>query len=118
VGRPAGRGSGAAPLLTAADALGLLGLLRPRTAIPVHYEGWKHFQQGRDAIEREFASAPEEIPSSVLWLPIGEPVESPRPARTRRGLTMDLELADRVGVVTGPEAVQNLRASKFGLRRL
>jgi L-ascorbate metabolism protein UlaG (beta-lactamase superfamily) len=61
--------------LTAADAVELLGLLRPRTAIPIHYEGWKHFKQGRDAIEREFANAPEEIRSSVRWLPIGEPVE-------------------------------------------
>ena len=25
----------------------------PRTAIPVHYEGWSHFRQGREEIERE-----------------------------------------------------------------
>jgi L-ascorbate metabolism protein UlaG (beta-lactamase superfamily) len=61
--------------LTAADAVELLGLLRPRTAIPIHYEGWKHFKQGREAIEREFASSPEEIGRSIRWLPIGEPVE-------------------------------------------
>jgi L-ascorbate metabolism protein UlaG (beta-lactamase superfamily) len=61
--------------LTAADAVELLGLLRPRTAIPIHYEGWKHFKQGRDAIEREFARAPEEIRGSIRWLPIGVPVE-------------------------------------------
>ena len=30
---------------------------RPRTAIPIHYEGWKHFRQGREAIERVFARA-------------------------------------------------------------
>ena len=28
---------------------------QPHTAIPIHYEGWKHFRQGREAIEREFA---------------------------------------------------------------
>jgi L-ascorbate metabolism protein UlaG (beta-lactamase superfamily) len=61
--------------MTAAQAVELLGLLRPRTAIPIHYEGWKHFKQGREAIEREFASAPEEIRRSIRWLPIGEPVE-------------------------------------------
>jgi L-ascorbate metabolism protein UlaG (beta-lactamase superfamily) len=61
--------------MTAADAVELLSLLRPRTAIPIHYEGWKHFKQGRDAIEREFASTPEEIRRSIRWLPIGEPVE-------------------------------------------
>jgi hypothetical protein len=35
----------------------LPGLLRLRTAIPIHYEDWNHFKHGRDVIEREFASA-------------------------------------------------------------
>ena len=35
--------------------------MRPRTAIPIHYEGWKHFREGRDAIERAFAAAPAEV---------------------------------------------------------
>ena len=34
--------------MTAAEAVELCGLIRPRTAIPIHYEGWKHFRQGRD----------------------------------------------------------------------
>ena len=38
--------------MTADDAVELCGLIRPHTAIPIHYEGWKHFRQGRDAIER------------------------------------------------------------------
>jgi hypothetical protein len=29
----------------------------------LHYEGWKHFEEGREAIEREFARAPEENPA-------------------------------------------------------
>lgn len=57
--------------MTARDAIELCRLLRPRTAIPIHYEGWKHFQQDREAIEREFARAPEEIRRSIRWLPIG-----------------------------------------------
>ena len=61
--------------MTAKEAVELCGLVRPRTAIPVHYEGWKHFRQGREAIEREFADAPEEIRRSVHWLPIGNAVE-------------------------------------------
>ena len=44
-------------------------------SIPIHYEGWKHFREGRDAIERALAGAPEEVRSSVRWLPIGAPVE-------------------------------------------
>ena len=49
--------------------------VRPRTVIPIHYEGWKHFRQGREAIERAFAGAPEDVPKQVRWLPIGAPVE-------------------------------------------
>ena len=47
--------------LTAAEAVELCGLIRPRTVIPIHYEGWKHFREGRAEAEREFARAPEEI---------------------------------------------------------
>ena len=37
-------------------------LVEPRTAIPIHYEGWKHFQRGpRRPIEREFAGAPADV---------------------------------------------------------
>ena len=37
--------------MTARDAVELCRALRPRVAIPVHYEGWSHFHEGRDAIE-------------------------------------------------------------------
>jgi hypothetical protein len=33
--------------------------------------GWKHFREGREAIERELANAPEEIRGRFRWLPIG-----------------------------------------------
>jgi L-ascorbate metabolism protein UlaG (beta-lactamase superfamily) len=57
--------------MTAAQAVELCGLIRPRTVIPIHYEGWKHFREGREAIEREFAKAPEDFRRSVSWLPLG-----------------------------------------------
>ncbi|GAA1018089.1 MBL fold metallo-hydrolase [Acrocarpospora pleiomorpha] len=57
--------------MTARDAVELCGLIRPMTAIPIHYEGWRHFQQGRDAMEREFARAPADIRSRIHWLPVG-----------------------------------------------
>jgi L-ascorbate metabolism protein UlaG (beta-lactamase superfamily) len=63
--------------MTAKDAVELCGLVHPPTAIPIHYEGWKHFRQGREAIESEFARAPEDIRRSVRWLPIGTPVDLP-----------------------------------------
>jgi L-ascorbate metabolism protein UlaG (beta-lactamase superfamily) len=61
--------------MTARDAVELCGLIHPNTAIPVHYEGWKHFRQGREAIEREFARAPEDIRRRLRWLPIGTAVD-------------------------------------------
>ena len=61
--------------MTGAEAVELCGLLRPNTVIPIHYEGWKHFREGRDAVEAEWVGAPEEFRASVRWLPIGEPVE-------------------------------------------
>jgi L-ascorbate metabolism protein UlaG (beta-lactamase superfamily) len=61
--------------MTARDAVELCGLIRPRTAIPIHYEGWKHFRQGAAAVEEEFAHAPEEIRSRIRWLPMGVPVD-------------------------------------------
>jgi L-ascorbate metabolism protein UlaG (beta-lactamase superfamily) len=57
--------------MTARDAVELCRLMRPRTVIPIHYEGWAHFREGREAIERELASAPEEVRRSVRWLPLG-----------------------------------------------
>jgi len=63
--------------MTAKDAVELCGLIHPRTVIPIHYEGWKHFRQGREAIESEFARAPEDIRRSVRWLPIGTAVDLP-----------------------------------------
>jgi len=57
--------------MTAQEAVQLCRLLRPRSAIPVHYEGWTHFRQGRDAIEQEFAQAPADLGRRLQWLPIG-----------------------------------------------
>jgi L-ascorbate metabolism protein UlaG (beta-lactamase superfamily) len=62
--------------MTAREAVELCGLIRPRTVIPIHYEGWKHFRQGREAIEREFATAPQDLQQAIKWLPIGTPVDA------------------------------------------
>jgi L-ascorbate metabolism protein UlaG (beta-lactamase superfamily) len=58
--------------MTAQDMVELCGLLKPRVAIPLHYEGWKHFREGREGIERALAAAPASVRDSVRWLPIGE----------------------------------------------
>ena len=57
--------------MTAKEAIELSRLVRPHTVIPIHYEGWKHFREGRDAIERELANAPEGVRERIRWLPIG-----------------------------------------------
>jgi len=63
--------------MTAREGVELCGLLRPKLVSPVHYEGWTHFRQGREAIERAFARAPEEIRRSLRWLPMGVPTALP-----------------------------------------
>ncbi len=57
--------------MTAKEAVELCELIGPRTIIPIHYEGWKHFREGRDAIEGDFADAPADLRERVRWLPIG-----------------------------------------------
>lgn len=61
--------------MTAHQAVALAELMQPRTIVPIHYEGWKHFREGRETVERELAAAPAEIRDRFRWLPIGEPVE-------------------------------------------
>jgi hypothetical protein len=61
--------------MTAKQGIELTGLLQPREAIPIHYEGWRHFRQGREAIERELSGAPESVRARFRWLPIGEPTQ-------------------------------------------
>ena len=47
----------------------------PRTAIPVHYEGWSHFHEGREAVDAAVAAAPPDVRERVRILPIGETVD-------------------------------------------
>ncbi|RZT07381.1 L-ascorbate metabolism protein UlaG (beta-lactamase superfamily) [Kribbella sp. VKM Ac-2569] len=55
--------------MTGADGVELCSLLKPRTVVPVHYEGWSHFRQGRDGIEAAFSAAGPEL----TWLEPGKP---------------------------------------------
>jgi L-ascorbate metabolism protein UlaG (beta-lactamase superfamily) len=61
--------------MTAREAIELCGLLGPRIVLPVHYEGWSHFHEGREAIERELAAAPQDVRERFRWIPIGEAAE-------------------------------------------
>ncbi len=59
--------------MSAADAVRLGDEIRPRTVVPIHYEGWKHFREGRKDMEAELATAPAAVRDAMRWLPIGEP---------------------------------------------
>jgi L-ascorbate metabolism protein UlaG (beta-lactamase superfamily) len=61
--------------MTAAEAIELCSGLDPQTTIPIHYEGWRHFRQGRDKVEAEFAGAPAGFRESIRWLPLGVATE-------------------------------------------
>ncbi|GIJ70453.1 MBL fold metallo-hydrolase [Virgisporangium ochraceum] len=63
--------------MTGRDGVSLCRQLRPRTILPVHYEGWSHFRDGRAGVERAFAASPPEVRDALRWLTIGapEPVE-------------------------------------------
>ncbi|MGV1049307.1 MAG: MBL fold metallo-hydrolase [Solirubrobacterales bacterium] len=57
--------------MTGADAAELCGRIRPHVAIPIHYEGWKHFREGREGVERDLDAAPDDVRARFRWLPIG-----------------------------------------------
>lgn len=59
--------------MTGRDAVDLCRLARPRVAVPVHYEGWAHFRDGRAGLEAALAAAPVDVRDRVRWLPLGTP---------------------------------------------
>jgi L-ascorbate metabolism protein UlaG (beta-lactamase superfamily) len=61
--------------MTGRDAVQLVGLAAPRVAVPVHYEGWAHFKDGRVGIERALASAPAATRDRVRRLDLGKPTD-------------------------------------------
>jgi L-ascorbate metabolism protein UlaG (beta-lactamase superfamily) len=61
--------------MTARDAVELCRLIRPHTVVPVHFEGWGHFKQGREAIERELTRAPDGIGERFVWPRTGAALE-------------------------------------------
>jgi L-ascorbate metabolism protein UlaG (beta-lactamase superfamily) len=57
--------------MNAAEAVRVAGEFQLQTLLPIHYEGWKHFRQGRADVERAFAAAG--IENRVRWPRAGEP---------------------------------------------
>ncbi|MEU2285239.1 MBL fold metallo-hydrolase [Streptomyces sp. NPDC013178] len=61
--------------LTASRAVELCRALRPHTVLPVHYEGWSHFQEGRRAVENRLTKAPDDLRERFRWLAPGAATE-------------------------------------------
>lgn len=59
--------------MDAKDGVKAAQKLNPQTIIPIHYEGWKHFREGRADIEREFTAAG--LNDKLKWLETGKKVE-------------------------------------------
>jgi L-ascorbate metabolism protein UlaG (beta-lactamase superfamily) len=56
--------------MNAAEAARVAREFDLKTLLPIHYEGWKHFREGRAAAEQTFASAG--VADRVRWLPAGQ----------------------------------------------
>jgi L-ascorbate metabolism protein UlaG (beta-lactamase superfamily) len=61
--------------MSAREAIELTRLIEPRVVIPIHYEGWKHFREGRGEIEAALRDAPPEVRGRFRWLELGVPTE-------------------------------------------
>jgi L-ascorbate metabolism protein UlaG (beta-lactamase superfamily) len=59
--------------LNAREAVHLVHTLEPRMVIPIHYEGWKHFQETGAAAAKVFEAS--DIKDKIRWLPLGKAVE-------------------------------------------
>lgn len=57
---------------TGVEGAQLAALLGDATIIPVHYEGWSHFSEGRAEIEQAFAAAG--LSARLRFLPLGQPI--------------------------------------------
>jgi L-ascorbate metabolism protein UlaG (beta-lactamase superfamily) len=65
--------AGPAPLtMTAAEAVEFARLAPQARIVPIHYEGWAHFTEGRDLIAETFRAAG--LSERLVWLRAGEPV--------------------------------------------
>lgn len=58
--------------MNAAEGVRVAREMDLRTIVPIHYEGWKHFREGREAVERGFAEAG--LQERVRWLEPGRPM--------------------------------------------
>jgi len=59
--------------LNAREAIHVVHALKPQTVIPIHYEGWKHFQETGAVAGQVFEAS--DIKDQIQWLPLGKSTE-------------------------------------------
>ena len=57
------------------DAVKTIDLIRPQTAVPVHFEGWSHFSEQETALREALTAASASVTSRLRWLERGEATE-------------------------------------------
>lgn len=68
------RAAGDHPLtFTAAEAVTVARAMPSATIVPAHFEGWEHFSETREDVEREFAAAG--LADRLRWPPPAQPLE-------------------------------------------
>ena len=72
--------------VSAADAITLCDQMRPRVAVPVHYDGWAHFSEGEDQVRSTVDGAPTDVRARFLVLEPGAGVDLSGPAHPAQPL--------------------------------
>ena len=76
IGRVQLPATGSAQLsMTAFEAAQFAAALRCEVMLPIHFEGWQHFTQGKSEAEAVFAASP--VADRVVWLSRGESYQLP-----------------------------------------
>jgi L-ascorbate metabolism protein UlaG (beta-lactamase superfamily) len=57
--------------MNASDAVATARAFPQATIVPVHFDGWAHFSEGKEFLTRAFEDAG--VASRVLWLEAGKP---------------------------------------------
>ena len=74
--------------MTGAQAVRLIDDLRPRVAVPAHYNGWSHFRDGPRGMREAAANAPLAIRDRIRWLPGGQPTDVYTTEHPTKGIIM------------------------------
>ncbi|WP_395245438.1 MBL fold metallo-hydrolase [Agromyces sp. MMS24-K17] len=57
--------------MTAQHGIELIELLGPRAVVPVHFDHWSHFREGREAAQAVIDAGPAAVRDKVVWLDSG-----------------------------------------------